>query len=534
MAWGKPASGPPAADLIQKAATGQQSLIILPFRSFGDSECAALCQALRGNQTLTELRASGHTLGATGLHAIGNLLASSDCALRQLAIGDAALGGAGVGQLADALGDGTCKLHTIDLGLKGLGAEDADELGRFLRCCVRLHALELGRNVLGVPGARALSAAGVLSDSLEVLGLSACGLDGAALAAIGGGGGAFSRVLRTLDISKNEAVGASGDGALGELLASLPALTSLDVKSCALGEEAAAALARALAPHAALLRLDLSSNPGLWCGPPLAPPPAVPPAAPPPPPPPTTSALLPRTFLESALPSRAEFEASLRLGDAERGALEANAAHAHAHAPPAAGAAASATAALVQAIRAAPCLERLALGSCALKDEVAVALAGGAAGAGVSCRASRPSAALAGLTELDARSNRLGPAGAAALLRLPPPFASLSLFDNPAVGTAARDGGHHLGLALGASAASLTSLDLGACALDEAAQLGALSGALRDGGATGLKCLEMFGNGSSETMGSESEWRAALTALREVRPGLDVAWKEPDVKAQPG
>jgi hypothetical protein len=136
------------------------------------------------------------------------------------------------------------------------------------------------------------------------------------------------------------------------------------------------------------------------------------------------------------------------------------------------------------------------------------------------------------LTELDARSNRLGVAGAAALVRLGAPLLTLSLFDNPAVGGEARDGGRRLADALRVAAPSLHTLDIGACGLDEPAHLAALTEALRDGGAPGLKCLEVFGNGAAEESGSE--WREALTALREVRSGLDVAWKEPDTKAQPG
>ena len=106
MAWGKPsADGNPAAELISKARS-YPSLHILPFRAFGDAECVALFAALRGNRTLTELRASGHALGVVSLQALGALLASGDeCAIRHLAIGNASLGGAGVSLLCDALGD---------------------------------------------------------------------------------------------------------------------------------------------------------------------------------------------------------------------------------------------------------------------------------------------------------------------------------------------------------------------------------------------------------------------------------------------
>ena len=41
MAWGKPSSGPPAGDLIDKVVRGTPSLVVLPFRTFGEVECAA-------------------------------------------------------------------------------------------------------------------------------------------------------------------------------------------------------------------------------------------------------------------------------------------------------------------------------------------------------------------------------------------------------------------------------------------------------------------------------------------------------------
>jgi len=571
MAWGKPsADGNPAAELISKART-TPSLHILPFRAFGDAECVALFAALRGNRTLTELRASGHALGVVSLQALGALLASGDeCAIRHLAIGNASLGGAGVSLLCDALGDSHIALHTLDLGLKGLGAPDADALGRLLRHCPQLRHLELGRNPLGVPGARVLATPGVLSLELEFLGLCDCALDGTALDALTtaattattAAGGGFLRALRTLHVASNPSIGQSKiglDAALGRLLGALPALTVLDAHACELGEGAAAALALAIASHGCLLELQLANNPGLWLTPPLTPPPVC---APPPPTTTTTTtpatlqslttSPLPTTSIESALPSMALADSTPPPPPPPP--------------PPPLPPKQSPTAALVAALRTAPALRKLCLGGNALRDEVAVAL-GGAMGAVVSAVAlggapkSVPisegavgalpgmapttapivpipapkvpiTASWSSLTELDARSNRLGVAGAAALVRLGAPLLTLSLFDNPAVGGEARDGGRRLADALRVAAPSLHTLDIGACGLDDPSHLAALTEALRDGGAPGLKCLEVFGNGAAEESGSE--WREALTALREVRSGLDVAWKEPDTKAQPG
>jgi hypothetical protein len=391
MAWGKPsADGNPAAELISKART-TPSLHILPFRAFGDAECVALFAALRGNRTLTELRASGHALGVVSLQALGALLASGDeCAIRHLAIGNASLGGAGVSLLCDALGDSHIALHTLDLGLKGLGAPDADALGRLLRHCPQLRHLELGRNPLGVLGARVLATQGVLSLELEFLGLCDCALDGTALDALTtaattattAAGGGILRALRTLHVASNPSIGQSKmdpsgglDAALGRLLGALPALTVLDAHACELGEGAAAALALAIASHGCLLELQLANNPGLWVTPPLAPPPVC---APPPPTTtttptttPTTPAMLQSlttsplttTSIESALPSMALADSTPPPPPSPP-------------LPPKQ----SPTAALVAALRTAPALRKLCLGGNALRDEVAVAL-GGAMGA---------------------------------------------------------------------------------------------------------------------------------------------------------
>ena len=162
MAWGRsPAGESSADDLIAKAAICS-SLVVLPFRRFGDVQCVALCAALRGNQTLTELKASGHKLEASGLHAVGELLGSGECGLSRLAIGDASLGGRGVKSLYSGLvakdGADVCPLLALDVSFKGLGErkDDAEALAEFLSRCGRLTELDLSRNPLGPSGWRTL------------------------------------------------------------------------------------------------------------------------------------------------------------------------------------------------------------------------------------------------------------------------------------------------------------------------------------------------------------------------------------------
>ena len=51
------------------------------------------------------------------------------------------------------------------------------------------------------------------------------------------------------------------------------------------------------------------------------------------------------------------------------------------------------------------------------------------------------------------------------------------------------------------------------------------------GAASGLRCLELFGSGEAE---ERDTWTSALDALREARPEIDVAWKEPAGDAAAG
>ena len=521
MAWGCAASGPPAQDLIAKCVSST-SLVILPFRKFGDDECIALCAALHGNQILTELSASGHKVGDAGLRALGRLLGNECCVLQRLAIGDASLGGTGLRSICDGIGvDKKCQLHHLDLGFKGIGEHKGDdpELMRLVCCCPELQNLELGRNPLGSKGVLALVGDGIWSANLDRLGLSECELDDEALdamahAAVNGG----LPALRSLELAKNRGIGRSGSDALGRLIQHIPALTKLDVQHCDLDACSANALAPAIATHAALQELQLSGNPSLFGVLPISAASSTEREA--------TQLYPPASFIQSSLPSRMAYEASLQLSDEERCTLELRTrlrqriATANSDGPGRqslrqlkldCGGSASYVLMnarmLMIALQTAPKLHILKLASCNLFDDLAIALTSD----------SRPGAAF---TELDVRSNRLGMVGAAALMGIDG-IVRLSLFDNPLLGSSVADGAA-LGAALHATASMLEHLDLGACALDSPAHLRAIAAALSHGAATSLRCIEVFGNGAD----AGDEWMQALSELRASRPGLDVAWKE--------
>jgi len=363
MAWG---TAEPGADaLISKARGGAPSLIVLPFRRFGDDECVELCAALADNVTLLELKCSGHALGAAGAEAVGRVLGSPSCAIRRLALGDSTFGGRGVSALLDGLGGAECRLLALDLGLKGLVAEDASHLAALLCLCPDLHELELGRNeLMGVAAHDALAPAAPAAPpplrALCSLDLSETGLSDGALAALVEGieeRGALP-ALTTLRLSRNPELGApAAASTLGRAVSAAHRLRTLALASCALRPVSARALGAALArcsPPPSLAELDLSANPAMLADP------------------------------------AAEPEAEAAAEDAAEGRGGGAAAAAEA----------ATAAALAEGLGAAPHLASLNLGQCGLGDAAASVLG----------------ARLAGVAEIEARSNRLGCAGAVALL----------------------------------------------------------------------------------------------------------------------
>ena len=519
MAWGKPSTASPAAtasELVAKASA-TNSIVVLPFRTFADAEMTALCGLLAAAPAITAINSSGKALGAEGAAALGALLSSGRCALRKLAVGDATFAeSGGLRTLAGSV-EASCPLHVLDLGYKGLdGARDGTSaLTPLLSRCADLRDLTLSRNPeLGAAGVAALVASGCLGASctLTRVEVSESGLGGAAIAALAAAATTGMRSLDTLLLARNPAIGADGPQgatALGRLMASLPALRCIHLQECALATAAAAALASALGgAHMALGEVRLCGNDGLFAdaqgeggG---------------------NVEALPASFIESALPTRIEYEASLRLPHTERAAAE-RVARASTHSATdrvtgstTVGANGGAGLALLAALGACPRLSTLSMGSCALTDHHASALR----------RAARGRLAPAGGTnvvcvaDLDVRSNRLSAAGAADLL-IVSGIERLALFDNPPIGTSAAGSSTALRAALGQTAC-LHTLDLGACGLNTPT-LKEVCTALCGGAAPLLRCLELFGNGQEDG----DAWKAVLAELREERDEIDVAWKEP-------
>ena len=325
MAWGKPSTASPAttaSELLAKASA-TNAIVVLPFRTFADAEMVALCGLLAAAPAITEINSSGKALGAEGAAALGALLSNGRCALRKLAVGDAAFAtGGGLQVLAESLVS-ACPLHVLDLGYKALdGARDGKvALAPLLAHCPDLRDLTLSRNPqLGAEGVSALVASGCLAPArgLTRLELSEGGIDGAAVALLADAAGTGLRSLRELLLARNPAIGADGHvaaSALARLLSTLPALRCVHLQECALGEAAASALGAALgAAHTALCELRLCGNTAIFGGDDGG----------------SGGAggeqdisdgdqdALPTCFIESALPTRVAYEASLLLTRRER------------------------------------------------------------------------------------------------------------------------------------------------------------------------------------------------------------------------
>lgn len=526
MAWGKPQSSSPtetASELIAKAHnTG--SLVVLPMRTFGGQEMVALCDMLASNTTITELKASGKPIGAEGARAIGTLLASTDCSLRRLAVGDTNFGNeGGLHEMRVMLQNSQCSLHALDMSFKGLQASDAEDLAAVVGRCTELRELDLSRNSLGTRGlSKPLAAAASASESLAELVLSEADLDATAISAIvDASAGGQLRALHTLHASHNPRIGDASE--LGRLLAMLPSLRELHLKGCGLGAAAASALGTALGTASHLRELKVDDNPmllvvgteGTETGDGNAGANAVA----------TASAVaaahneadgeLPGSFIQSSIPSRAAYEASLSLPRAQRLAAERSAASLATnlkHSPHNMPSAPS----FIAGLAACNSLQVVSMGGCGMNNSAAEELR----------RASSLTSSSPHLTRLDCRSSMLGAEGTSALFRIQG-LVHLELFDNPAIGRESEGlegSASRRSLSNGLSAATtLRHLDLGACALS-ATTFGTLSTALQVGGAASLRCLELFGNGDQHSVPA---WKQALDALREARPDLDVAWKEP-------
>jgi len=205
----------------------------LTLNGIGGAGAAALAAGLRGAGELEELTLDGNPLGEAGGVAIAGLVEAHP-RLAQLRVARCDLGPDALIALASALG-ATASLRLLDVSEPLLFSRNEETAGHFARA-LRANA-SLVRLVMRKHPHTSDTTAEWLCDAL---------LDNAA--------------LRQLDLSANP-LGPPAGAAFAHALTAGATLTHLELASCRLGDDGAAALAGAVAsPDCALRHLDLRSN----------------------------------------------------------------------------------------------------------------------------------------------------------------------------------------------------------------------------------------------------------------------------------
>eukprot|EP00928_Gymnodinium_smaydae_P081240 TRINITY_DN64794_c0_g1_i1.p1 TRINITY_DN64794_c0_g1~~TRINITY_DN64794_c0_g1_i1.p1 ORF type:complete len:598 (-),score=170.63 TRINITY_DN64794_c0_g1_i1:66-1859(-) len=231
------------------------SVCLVPPKRFNDEDCAEVCDALEANTCCQELLASGHPLSAESCQRLGQLLRTNS-ALQTLSVGESSLGDRAA-LLFEGLGANR-SLTKLDLEHKGLTIESFKALAAALEARQALGPPALGS--LNLSRNRALGAAlagGVALQAPEELLLCDCGLSAAHAESLGSWA---ARGVRSLNLRDNSSFG--GDGVelfLKALLreASEPALKTLRLDGCAIGDDGLEALAEAFSRGLELEELSL-------------------------------------------------------------------------------------------------------------------------------------------------------------------------------------------------------------------------------------------------------------------------------------
>ncbi len=202
--------------------------------------------------------------------------------IRAILFGTGAIGNAGAAAVADTLADG------VELDTVYLGCNRIDDVGRLAEVVGErgVDALWLKRNPIGTAGAHRLAAA-IASGGPRVLDVYNCELGDDGVAALSRALASPACRVEHVYLGGN-AAGAAAAAAIAELVATTPRLRSLQLSasrfaahaevlaeglaanrtlavlglaSCGLDAGGAGAIARALARHPALARLDLARAP---------------------------------------------------------------------------------------------------------------------------------------------------------------------------------------------------------------------------------------------------------------------------------
>lgn len=255
MAWGAK-GGRGVDDLVERLMRDDPSLTslhVFSSRKFGREEVQQLCGALKINTVLKELYASGHHLTPETAGMLGAMLAAN-ASLVSICVGNDELGDAGVQGLLSCLKQNST-LQKLDLESKGISSRGAASIADAIHGHVSLKELVLAHNHLGDAGMETLQPA---LGSLKSLDVRDCDIGPQGMQHLATALRDEDSQLEVLCLDDNPLT-AQGGQALAAGVWQSPSLTQLHLCKTGIADEGLSKLAHAL-PHAnQLTYLDISS-----------------------------------------------------------------------------------------------------------------------------------------------------------------------------------------------------------------------------------------------------------------------------------
>ena len=231
--------------------------LILSMSKIGDDGSKAFAECLQHCSSLQTLNLEVNCIGDDGAKALAEGLHHCS-SLKTLDLRGNCIGDDGAKALAEGL-QHCSSLLSLDLGGNFIGDDGAKALAEGLQHCSSLHTLDLRGNLIGGNGTKAL-AEGTLQycSSLQTLHLggNSIGGDGAKVLAEGL---QHCSSLQTLDLGGNF-IGGDGVKALAEGLHHCSSLQTLDLDWNSIGDDGAKALAEGLQHCSSLQTLSLEGN----------------------------------------------------------------------------------------------------------------------------------------------------------------------------------------------------------------------------------------------------------------------------------
>jgi len=238
------------------AAPNNYVSIMIRNQNIGDEEVTRLADALRNNNTITQIYLDGNKITDAGASALAAALIGNN-KLTHLDLKRNKIGDEGAAAIGQSLA-GNHALTTLELQQNKIGDAGATVLGQGLTENHTLTMLELQQNKIGDVGAAAIGQGLAGNDKLTSLNLEQNKIGDAGVAALGQGL-TENHTLTCLNLSGNQ-IGDAGASGLGQGLAGNGKLAQLHLSSNQIGDAGAAGLGQGLTGNGKLAQLHLSGN----------------------------------------------------------------------------------------------------------------------------------------------------------------------------------------------------------------------------------------------------------------------------------